>query len=124
MGAKATRAGVSEFLERFKAGVVAGQLLFVPREQNLSVIGALGLTIDEAEQIILNLTEAHISSAQEENPEGKPNVLCFFYPFEAGRGLNLELKISTPLAACLSLDSQECHTQTNTPGRRHTYEEC
>jgi hypothetical protein len=120
MGAKAAKAGASEFLERFKAGVAAGELLFVPREQNLGVLTALGLTIGEAEQIILNLTEANISSGHEHDQKGSPGVAWFFHVFEAGRSLTIELKISDSLTACLYFGSPERLAQTNIHEKRHT----
>jgi hypothetical protein len=120
MGAKAARAGVSEFLERFKAGVVAGELLFVPREQNLIALAALGLTIGEAEQIILNLTEENISSGHEHNQKDSPSVAWFFHASEGGRSLDIELKIGDSFVACLYFRSAERHTQTNTHWKRHT----
>jgi hypothetical protein len=102
MGAAASRAGVSEFLKRFKARAAAGGLTFVPRGQNLDAITTLGLTIGAVEQIVLGLTEADSLGGPEHDRGGSPGEVWSFTVFDGGRGINIELKICDSFAACRS----------------------
>jgi hypothetical protein len=102
MGAKAFQAGVNEFLRRFKAKAVAEGLHFVPRKQNLDGIATAGLTMDEAERIILDLTEANYSGGPEREHEGGPGEIWFFNTFEEGRNIYVELKLCELFVACRS----------------------
>jgi hypothetical protein len=102
MGAKAFQTGVNEFLKRFKAKMVAEGLHFVPRKQNLDGIATSGLTPDEAERIILDLTESNYSGGPERDHEGSPGEVWFFNAFEEGRSIYVELKLCDLFVACRS----------------------
>jgi hypothetical protein len=102
MGVKAIQVGANDFLKRFIAKVVADGLHFVPRKQGLDGIAASGLTTDEAERIILDLTEANYSGGPERDHEGSPGEVWFFNAFEEGRSIYIELKLGDLFAACRS----------------------
>lgn len=105
MGAKALQAGVNEFLRRFKAKMAAEGLHFVPRKQNLDGIAAAGLTTDEAERIILNLTEVTYSGGPERDHECCPGEIWLFSTYEDGRSIFIELKLCDSFVACRSFRS-------------------
>jgi hypothetical protein len=102
MGAKALQVGVAEFLRQFKAKVVTEGLHFIPRKQNLDGLATAGLTPDEAERIILDLTEVNYSGGPERDYEGSPGEVWFFHTLEEGRGIYIELKSCNLFVACRS----------------------
>ena len=102
MGAKALQVGVTEFLTQFKAKVAIEGLHFVPRKQNLDGLATVGLMTDEAERIILDLTEVNYSGGPVCDREGSPGEIWSFNAVENGQNIYIELKICNLFVACRS----------------------
>jgi hypothetical protein len=103
----ATRSEVTEFLRRFKARMHADGLYFVPRKRNLDGLARLGLTIIEAERIILDLTEENYCRGPEQDEDGSLGEIWFFGVLEDGQSIYIKLKLDNDFAKCLSFHPAE-----------------
>jgi hypothetical protein len=103
----ASRSEVSEFLRRLKARMLAEGLHFVPRKRNLDGLALLGLTINEAERIILDLTEGNYCRGPEQDEDGSTGEIWFFGVLEDGRSIYIKVKLDDDFAKCLSFHPAE-----------------
>lgn len=103
----ASRSEVCEFLRRFKARMLTDGLYFVPRKRNLDGLAILGFTINEAERIILDLTEGNYCRGPEQDEDGSPGEIWFFGVLEDGHSIYIKVKLDDDFAKCLSFHPAE-----------------
>jgi hypothetical protein len=95
---------VNEFLKRFKARMTASDLVFIQRKPSLDAIALLGLTVDEGESIILDLTEMDYSSGPDRD-DGNSGETWTFVAAAARRSICVKLKLDGEKAICVSFHS-------------------
>jgi len=94
-------------LRRFKAKLLADGLYFVPRKRNLDGLAILGLTINEVERIIFDLTEGNYCRGPGQGEKGSPGEIWFFDVLEDGQSIYIKIKLDDDFAKCLSLHPAE-----------------
>lgn len=101
---------ISNFLFKFKARAsLIGGVDFVPRDKNLNAIAEFGLTIDDVEKIVLELTPEHYHNGPEADYDGSgDNVWIFGYHLE-NEEIYIKLSDSESFgrAKCLSFHRSE-----------------
>ncbi|MGH9829288.1 MAG: hypothetical protein ACREDR_39215 [Blastocatellia bacterium] len=102
MGSSTSKATIGTFLKAFKAKMLDLGLEFVPRKQNLDGLAWLGITIEEAERIILALTDSEYCQGPENDRQGSPGQIYVFGATVEGETIYIKLKLSDDSAKCLS----------------------
>jgi len=92
---------IGNFLKRFKARMTADELVFANRKRNLDGIALLGLTLDEGERIILDLTDMNYSSGPDEDHNGTRGETWTFSTGVASRNIRIKLKLDERKAICI-----------------------
>lgn len=72
----ATTGDINAFLIRFKAFVAAGELRFIPR--TFSDLASLGITFEQAEDVLLGLGPRDYCKGPEDDEDGSPGEVWVF----------------------------------------------
>lgn len=93
---------ILNFLKEFKIKVSAGEMNFIPRKINIDSLAALGMTIQDAENLILSLTEKEYCKGPESDNNGSSgNIWVFGAAIETDL-IYIKLKLDLDEAKCLS----------------------
>jgi hypothetical protein len=93
---------VLDFLERFKRKADQEGIHFQDRKRNLDSLANLGLSIEDAEEIILGLTEEEYVTGPEKDLDGSSGEIWVFGSSYGGRRLYIKVKLDNIRSKCIS----------------------
>lgn len=89
----ATRQEVADFLGQFKIAMDLGFFSFVSREKNIQGLADLGITLDDAKQVLASLTPEGYSYGPEADRDGSEEDVWFFGADVHGTEVYVKLKL-------------------------------
>jgi hypothetical protein len=98
----ASESEVVGFLKRFKTQASHSEIQFVRRKRCLDDIARLGLSRQDAEDIILGLSVTEYAEGPEEDHDGTPGEIWVFGKETQGQMVYIKLKSDGTNAKCLS----------------------
>jgi hypothetical protein len=103
----ASAAEVDHFLERFRKAINEGRWTFVWRDKNLECLAGLGISVQSAKDILLELTNADYIAGPEADRDGTEGEIWKFTKVELGELLYIKLKLEYGFAKVLSFHPAE-----------------
>ena len=92
----------ANFLKRFKQEAAASDIDFIPRKINLDALANLGMSIADAENIILGLSARDYMSGPEQDHDASSGEIWVFGTVIDRDRIYIKVKLEAGRAACLS----------------------